>query len=563
MTDALPNVQRPTILVVDDTPQNLSLMSGLLEEHYTAKLAPSGARALKIAASHPPDLILLDIMMPEMDCYEVCTALKANPATAGIPVIFLTAMDTMEDEEKGLLAGAVDYITKPISPPILMARVRNQLALKNAIDQLREQNKVVEQERLRARELLHRLKEASDKMIEQNRLLKVEKQRAFDFLFTLGSNSLAQGNLDVAWDTLRQCPSSDEVMAKLYTLALELEAAGQARKVLAVVQHMAQSNPEFRDIPDRLARLAADEAAASGTGSLSASATRSLGGIASLGRYRIDRELGHGAMGIVYQGTDPSIGRVVAIKTMELHLATGAEDAQGVKERFFREAESAGRLAHSDIVAIYDVGEQGTLAYIAMEFLKGTDLASYVAPEKRLPIDKVLGIVARVAEALHFAHSQGVIHRDIKPSNIIYEAQTDSVKVTDFGIASLVSSTQSDSGLILGTPSYMSPEQTAGKGLAGRSDIYSLGVTLYQLASGWLPFQADSLAQLLFKIANEPPVDIRTIEPDFPACVAGIIEKALAKNPDERFATGEQMARSVNLCRRSMTVFAPGGGQRS
>ena len=192
-----------------------------------------------------------------------------------------------------------------------------------------------------------------------------------------------------------------------------------------------------------------------------------------------------------------------------------------------------------------------------MEFLKGSDLAGNTAPDKLLPLDQVLGIVARVAEALHFAHSEGVIHRDIKPANIVYEAQTDSVKVTDFGIASLVSSTQADSGLILGTPSYMSPEQTAGKSLDGRSDLYSLGVTLYQLATGKLPFQAESLAQLLFKIANEPPVNVRTLDADLPACVAAIIDKVLAKNPEERFADGEQMARAINLCRRSLMVFTP------
>ena len=150
-------IVRPTILVVDDTPQNLSLMSNLLEELYTVKLAPSGARALKIAATHPPDLILLDIMMPDMDGYEVCRQLKANPETAEIPVIFITALQTMEDEEKGLQAGAVDYITKPISPPILMARVRNQLALKAAADKMREQNHLLEQEKRRAKEILHNI----------------------------------------------------------------------------------------------------------------------------------------------------------------------------------------------------------------------------------------------------------------------------------------------------------------------------------------------------------------------------------------------------------------------
>lgn len=154
-TELLPH--RPAILVVDDTPQNLSLMSELLEEHYAVKLAPSGARALKIATTTPPDLILLDIMMPEMDGYEVCRQLKADPACKDIPVIFVTAMTDVEDEEKGLTLGAVDYLAKPISPPIMLARVRNQLALKAAADALRNQNHLLEQERERARELLHNI----------------------------------------------------------------------------------------------------------------------------------------------------------------------------------------------------------------------------------------------------------------------------------------------------------------------------------------------------------------------------------------------------------------------
>ncbi len=157
MPETDPSPHRPTILVVDDTPQNLSLMSSLLEEYYTVKLAPSGARALKITATNPPDLILLDIMMPEMDGYEVCRQLKANPASRDIPVFFVTAITEIESEETGLALGAADYITKPISPSIVLARVRNQLALKAAADALREQNRLLEQERTRARELLHNI----------------------------------------------------------------------------------------------------------------------------------------------------------------------------------------------------------------------------------------------------------------------------------------------------------------------------------------------------------------------------------------------------------------------
>jgi len=482
MSDAAATAQRATILVVDDSPQNLSLMSGLLEDLYSVKLAPSGARALKIASAHPLDLILLDIMMPEMDGYDVCRALKENPDTRHIPVIFLTAMDGMADEEKGLLVGAMDYITKPISPPILLARVRNQLALKEAIDHLREQNQLLEQEKIRSRELLQKLKQASDKLLEHNRMLKQKNVQAIQ---TMQS------------------------------------AAAQNAQTPPEGVETPTSGPEQR----------------------------------TLGRYQIERVLGSGAMGTVYLGSDPKIGRVVAIKTLSLPQDVGADEREEIKERFFREAESAGRLTHPNIVAIYDVGEQRDLAYIAMEFLNGQDLARYAKPDHLLPLEKVLSIGERVAEALAYAHEHNVVHRDIKPANVVYEADSDSVKVTDFGIASITNSLKTDSGLVLGTPSYMSPEQVAGGTIDGRSDLYSLGVMLYVLVSGHLPFQGESLAQLMFNISHEPYPDIRTYNADFPDCVAALVNTALAKDPAQRYQRGEQMAKALNLCRRSLMVF--------
>ncbi|NJD34450.1 MAG: response regulator [Betaproteobacteria bacterium] len=481
MSEAAAAAQRATILVVDDSPQNLSLMSGLLEDLYTVKLAPSGARALKIAAANPLDLILLDIMMPEMDGYDVCRLLKENPDTRHIPVIFLTAMDGMADEEKGLLAGAVDYITKPISPPILLARVRNQLALKEAIDQLRQQTQLLEQEKLRSRELLLKLKQASDKLLEHNRLLKQENVQAMQ--------------------TMQAAAQKAQTPAE----AVQTPAGGMEQR--------------------------------------------------TLGRYHIERELGRGAMGTVYLGTDPKIGRVVAIKTMSLPVNVSADKLEEIKERFFREAESAGRLTHPNIVAIYDVGEQHDLAYIAMEFLHGQDLALYARPDHLLPLEKVLSIGERVALALAYAHEHNVVHRDIKPANVVYEADSDSVKVTDFGIASITDSLKTDSGIVLGTPSYMSPEQVAGSIIDGRSDLYSLGVMIYALVTGRLPFQGETLAQLMLNIAHEPYPDIRTYNAEFPDCVAALLNTALAKDPAQRYQRGELMAKALNLCRRSLMVF--------
>lgn len=280
--------------------------------------------------------------------------------------------------------------------------------------------------------------------------------------------------------------------------------------------------------------------------------TPSGGETRTLGRYQIEKELGRGATGVVYLGSDPKIGRVVAIKILALSREFEAGELREVKERFVREAETAGRLNHPHVVTIFDAGEEHDLAYIAMEFLKGADLTSCIKPDNLLPLPRVMRIVARVAAALHHAHANRVVHRDIKPSNIMYEPASDTVKVTDFGIAHITDLSRTKTGVVFGTPSYMSPEQLAGKTIEGRSDLFSLGVTFYQLVSGYLPFQGDSMPQLVFKIANEPHIDILTYNPKLPPCVVGIINKALAKHPAERYQTGDEMAQAIEACAAAM-----------
>jgi serine/threonine protein kinase len=238
----------------------------------------------------------------------------------------------------------------------------------------------------------------------------------------------------------------------------------------------------------------------------------------------------------------------VAIKTMALAQEFEADELEDVKARFFREAETAGRLNHPNIVTMYDAGEEHDLAYIAMEFLKGKDLVMYTRHPDLLPLPKVLSIIARVAEALGYAHSLNVVHRDIKPANIMYDPESDTVKVTDFGIARITDSSKTKTGMVLGTPSYMSPEQLSGVKIEGRSDLFSLGVSLYQLACGKLPFAGDSMAQLMFRIANEPHLDILSVKPDVPPCVAAIINKALAKKVEDRYENGYAMAEAIRQC---------------
>jgi serine/threonine-protein kinase len=267
-----------------------------------------------------------------------------------------------------------------------------------------------------------------------------------------------------------------------------------------------------------------------------------------LGRYQVEKELGKGAMGVVYLGRDPKINRVVAIKTMALSQEFEEDELKDVKERFFREAETAGRLNHPNIVTIFDAGEEHDLAYIAMEFLKGKDLVPYTKPGNLMPLAKAMDIVARVADALEYAHQNHVVHRDIKPANIMYEPDSDAVKVTDFGIARITDSSKTKTGMVLGTPSYMSPEQLAGKKIDGRSDLFSLGVMLFQLVTGRLPFEGESMAQLMFKIANEPHPNLRAVNPQAPECLAAIVDKALAKDSGQRYQGGAELSADLRAC---------------
>jgi len=262
----------------------------------------------------------------------------------------------------------------------------------------------------------------------------------------------------------------------------------------------------------------------------------------TLGRYRIERELGRGAMGAVYLGRDPKIGRQVAIKTMALSREFAGDELVEARERFFREAETAGRLQHPDIVTIFDAGEDKELAYIAMEYLKGDDLQAYTQAPRLLPVVTVLNVVARVADALGYAHSQGVVHRDIKPANVMLDLPSDTVKVTDFGIARVADSSRTRTGLVLGTPSFMSPEQMAGRRVDGRSDLYSLGVMLFQLLTGRLPHRSDSMATLMHQIANEAVADVRSLRPDLPESLARVVALTLEKRPEARYASGQLLA---------------------
>lgn len=343
---------------------------------------------------------------------------------------------------------------------------------------------------------------------------------------------LGQGQLDMAFERLRQVPFDEAMMADLYGLALEFERKNQHTKALAVYRHMAVFNENFRDIKAKLNPVYSRPVV-------------TPSGLIQLGRYKIERELGKGAMGVVYLGRDPTIGRVVALKTMALSQEFEGEELAEVRERFFREAEAAGRLQHPNIVTIFDAGEDHDLAYIAMEFLKGRDLGAFCSAGQLLPVPAVLSIAARVADALGYAHDQNIVHRDIKPANIMLDQSTDTLKVADFGIARITDSSKTKTGLVLGTPSFMSPEQLASKKVDGRTDLYSLGVSMFQMLTGVLPFHGDSLADLMQKITSKDAPDIRLIRPELTPAVASLIAVSLRKNPNERYQRGQDLARAI------------------
>ena len=369
----------------------------------------------------------------------------------------------------------------------------------------------------------------------------------------LGLAYQGKGDLDQAFASFRKVPMDESVMDLLYNLALDFERKRQHNKAGSVYLHMADFDANFRDLKQRMNRSKKlEETVMLGGAGASAAGTLMLGGDdiqkPMLGRYQVEKELGKGAMGVVYLGKDPKINRVVAIKTMALSQEFEEDELDEVKKGFFREAETAGRLNHPNIVTVFDAGEEHDLAYIAMEFLPGSDLAPYTKPDNLLPLKKVLDITALSADALSAAHKLNVVHRDIKPANIMYEPESGQVKITDFGIARITDSSKTKTGMVLGTPSYMSPEQLSGKKVDGRSDLFSLGVMLYQMSSGTLPFKGDSMATLMFKIANEKHPDVLEFRSDLPASVKVIIDKALKKEADERYQDGAEMARDVRVC---------------
>jgi len=273
--------------------------------------------------------------------------------------------------------------------------------------------------------------------------------------------------------------------------------------------------------------------------------------IKRFGRYEIVAELGRGAMGVVYKARDPQIDRMVAVKTVSLS-GQEPEEEKEFRLRFLNEAQAAGRLHHSGIVSVFDVGEdsENRDPYLVLEYVSGESLNRILSREKKLPLATALALAQEIAEALHYAHGQGVVHRDIKPANILI-TESGHAKIADFGIAKLNLAHFTLPGRVLGTPAYMAPEQLSGESCDGRSDLFSLGVILYVMCTGLSPFQGSSATTVSFKVANREPVAATALDMSLPPQLDAVISSAIAKNPNDRYQTGQQFAEDLRILQQS------------
>jgi serine/threonine-protein kinase len=367
----------------------------------------------------------------------------------------------------------------------------------------------------------------------------------------LGISLQSQGLLDLAFEKFRKCPLDDELRDIIYNLGLDYERKRMINKAISIYEYINKKDKGFRDLTERIPKLkkvisSLPLGAYQGKKEEKIVVSDDLEVKPTVGRYEILMELGRGAMGTVYKARDPKINRLLAIKTIRFSDEFEDDQLKEIKERFFTEAELAGKLSHPGIVAIHDIGEDYDLTYMAMEFLDGEDLEKYCKKGSLLPIRKLLDIIAETADALEYAHNNGVIHRDIKPANIML-LKNGRVKVTDFGIAKSMSASKTRSGIILGTPNYMAPEQIMGRQIDARSDIFSLGIVFFQLLTGDLPFRGDNLNSLFYKVTQVKHPSPSKINPKVIKPCEQILDKALAKNPDHRFQKASDLAKYLRI----------------
>ncbi len=360
--------------------------------------------------------------------------------------------------------------------------------------------------------------------------LVVDVKKVSGDAFRKGADFMAAGRLEPAFAEFRRCSPSETVAAVMYKLSLAFEQQAKPERAEAVLEWMKRTQ---------------------GSPAIASSPLKKTSGVPErLGRYVIERRIGRGAMGAVYLAKDPRINRAVAVKAISIEKEFEDEELKEARLRFYREAESAGRLTHPNIITVFDAGEDKGLAYIAMEYIPGIPLRDFTDPKRLLAPKRALELAAATADGLDYAHNQGVIHRDIKPANLLYNPKDGTIKISEFGVARMTDNNKTKTGIVLGTPMYMSPEQLGADDLTGLSDLFSLGVTLYELLVGEVPFKASNIAVLMTKITTEDPAPISSRRAGIPPSVDAVLAKALAKRPQDRFSCGAEMAIALRNCAR-------------
>ncbi len=440
------------VFIVDDNLSNLQLLERLLSENqYRVRMANSGVRALRAIKTEPPELIMLDINMPEMDGYQVCMELKANAETKDIPVIFISALDDVLDKVKAFKLGAIDYVTKPFQAEEVLARIENQLTISRLRKELEKKNS--------------ELQKKNEELNKKNEELIESYERA---------------------------------------------------------------NRIFDTLSEVLPGMVLDE------------------------KYRLEEKIGSGGFGSVYKATNLALNKPVAIKVFCPSQSTSLANI----ERFRLEGISSCQINHPNAITIYDfsISPRG-IAYLVMELLKGYTLAEYLKKVGSISVSRCLEIAVPICQVLTKAHKAGIIHRDIKPENIFLhqEANGEVIKVLDFGIAKLLATDElksvETSGLILGTPAYLSLERLNGQPYDGRSDVYSLGVMLYLMLTGQMPFSAkeNSIVSLIYMYMTKAPTPIYELNPAVPGQMEKLVMKVLSMDPNERPTAKELESKLVDL----------------
>lgn len=358
-----------------------------------------------------------------------------------------------------------------------------------------------------------------------------------DQLLNTALNFQALGKLDTAFSIYKQCEPSQKIITLLLNLASDYIIVDQASNAVAVYKYALSLQPSNSNIKIKLENLDLSNKPLNASKELIAN------------RFQPIKLIGKGSQSSVYLASDSQSNHsLIALKVLEINTDDKNDLDTELLNRFLREAQTAASLDHTNILQVIDSGQSSNIAYITMEYINGKSLREYADSTTLLPTNIVLDLISQCADGLHYAHTKGIVHRDVKPANILFDKNNNIAKLGDFGIAKIADSTQTIAGTMLGTPYYMSPEQLVGLEFDARSDIFSLGATLFRLLSGTTPFKGNSMAELMKAIVNEPHQDITHIRPNLPERIISVIDRCLEKDPKNRYNSAKELAEELKIC---------------